>query len=118
MPRVTGAARVFPVGAHDLYFRDAGDYDAHKLDAARGGKNFRYFFGRPESFPCMGIEETVEVGGGVFLVYLFDFAYPASRTGADLAGGGERGIIRRAASGILSLLHGAAFRLQRAVGHR
>lgn len=62
------------------YFPDPEAYERHKAERLRGdrgggdGMRERHFFGRPGGFPCVGIEETVEVAEGLFHVYLVDFA--------------------------------------------
>lgn len=70
------------------YFPDHEAFERHKLErgnseGGRGEGNERVFFGNPARYPCIGIEDSVEVGGGVFHVYMVDFAYTA--------GGGDVG---------------------------
>lgn len=60
------------------FFYDSEDYEKYMAEARAGeGARGRHFFGHPETFPCIGIEEAVEVGRGEYYVYLLDFAYPA-----------------------------------------
>jgi hypothetical protein len=60
-----------------LYFSGKDDYERHKERVTKEeAPGVKHFFGKPESYPCVGIEDTVQCSKEGVLVYLVDFAYP------------------------------------------
>jgi hypothetical protein len=62
------------MGDGRLHFRNLDSFLAYK-GGAQDSEVVRHFFGEPQMYPCLGIEEVVDAGGGRVYVYLVDFAY-------------------------------------------